>query len=70
MEHLGVFEGILAYEHEVTAGQPLIDVVLQLIGVHDRAYVLTDGNFVQVQYTVSLNTRASVSNSKRPSVVD
>ena len=52
MEHLGVFEGILAYEHEVTAGQPLIDVVLQLIGVHDRAYVLTDGNFVQVQFTV------------------
>ncbi|KAL5248428.1 hypothetical protein ACHWQZ_G017571 [Mnemiopsis leidyi] len=48
MEELGVFEGIVAYQHEVTAGKPLLNVELQLLGVHDRAYVLTDGNFVQV----------------------
>ena len=54
MEELGVFEGIVAYQHEVTAGKPLLNVELQLLGVHDRAYVLTDGNFVQVSQNVSL----------------
>ena len=48
MEELGVFEGILAYQHKVTPGQPLVNVELEIMGVHDRAYVLTDGNFVQV----------------------
>ena len=43
-----MFEGIVAYQHEVTAGKPLLNVELELLGVHDRAYVLTDGNFVQV----------------------
>ena len=49
-----MFEGIVAYQHEVTAGKPLLNVELQLLGVHDRAYVLTDGNFVQVSQNVSL----------------
>ena len=43
-----MFEGILAYQHEVTPGQPLVNVELEVMGVHDRAYVLTDGKFVQV----------------------
>ena len=46
MEQLGVFEGMVAYQHQVK--EPLVKVSMSVLGVHDRAYVIVDGTFVQV----------------------
>ena len=37
---------MIGYQHELTT--PLSNVQLAVQGLHDRAYVLVDGNFVQV----------------------
>ena len=42
----GELEGIIGYKHELTA--PLFKAQLTIHGLHDRAYVLVDGNFVKV----------------------
>ena len=44
----GELEGIIGYKHELTA--PLFKAQLTIHGLHDRAYVLVDGNFVKVNF--------------------
>ena len=52
MEYLMVFEGVMAYQHVVK--EPLVNVTMSVLGVHDRAYVLVDGIFVQVCYSYEI----------------
>ena len=44
----GELEGIIGYKHELTT--PLFKAQLTIHGLHDRAYVLMDGNFVKVNF--------------------
>ena len=48
----GIFDTMLAYQHSLS--EPLENVQLIVQGVHDRAYVLADNNFVKVGHLADL----------------
>ena len=46
MEALGVFEGMIAYQHKLAA--PIQNTNLGVLGVHDRAFLMVDGVLMKI----------------------